>query len=338
MISSKAVWPMTFVIIAVAGNCISAAEQTAVEFYGQGVHAYFAADYDSAIATLTKSIEKDDHDPRAFYFRGLALASRDGLDAGTADLAKGADLEMDPVDKRLFGVNSALQRVQGKLRLALEKQRTIARLATAERKKKRERVKYEKLRRREDIVLFQPDLPIKKVNFELPVVELGDKDPFASGSAFSGGNEVVPTTPTLVVEPATPITEPTDGNEPRNPFAGKPEATENPFGDLAPAEVPADVEEKSGVSNPFGDDMAEVAPDDPIFDDNVRPELPPGMNVGGTIIDLIGRTLSEKPDESQNRDPFADDDPVDPPKVDPPADDAGAQGDKKIDPNVNPFD
>ena len=50
MISNKAVGSMTLVIIGVAGLQIFAAEKTAVDFYGQGVHASFASDYDTAIS------------------------------------------------------------------------------------------------------------------------------------------------------------------------------------------------------------------------------------------------------------------------------------------------
>ena len=64
MISNNAVASMALVITAVMGNGILAAEPTAAELYGQGVHAYFAADYDSAITLLSESIRQNGADPR----------------------------------------------------------------------------------------------------------------------------------------------------------------------------------------------------------------------------------------------------------------------------------
>ena len=212
---------MTLVIIAVVGMHMQAAEQTASELYGQGVHAYFGSDYDSAIASLSASIEKNAGDPRAYYFRGLALASRHGLDAGLADLAKGADVEVNRVDERLYDVNGALQRVQGSLRMEVEKQRTGARLAAAQKKKKQDLVKYERLKRREDIVLFQPDRPVTKIDLELPKVVLKSGDPFANGFAFTGGKEVASATPAPVEPSADTVATPAgmDSEAPRDPFA-----------------------------------------------------------------------------------------------------------------------
>ncbi len=333
MISSKAVGSVTLIIIAVAGSRIFAAEKTAAELYGQGVHAYFAHDYDSAIALLSASIKKNSSDPRAYYFRGLAHASQQGTDAGLADFAKGADLETNPTDERLYGVNSALQRIQGSLRLTLEQQRTAARLAAAERKKKQDRIKYEQLKRREDVVLYKPNQPIKSIDLKLPPVDLGGQDPFATGAAFSGGKQVGTVAPAVVEPSADAMESPaeSEGEKPRDPFSdpgakpAAPKKSDNPFGDMTPAEEPPKAEKAPDTSNPFGDDMSKAAADDPVFDDSVKPELPPGMNIGGSIMDMLGKTLSGKSAESKNRDPFADDEPAIPPKTETPADDAGTK-------------
>lgn len=353
MISHKAVGSMTLVILAVASIRVFAAEQTAAELYGQGVHAYFAGDYDSAIDFLSKSIKKNDKDPRAFYFRGLALASRDGLRSGLPDITKGADLEVNRQDDRIYDVNAALQRVQGYLRLELEKQRTAARLAAADKKEKQDRIKYEQLKRREDVVLFDPDRPVKTVNLELPKVDLGRQDPFASGVAFSGGKEVESAAPIPVapaVAPDQPTTPESDQGEdqPRNPF-GLPPA-ENPFGDTTPAAKPKVEAEANpfGDTNPFGEGMEKVDPNNPIFDDDVKPELPPGMtpgpaggssgmNVGGAIMNVLGKTFSGSSTPAPDRNPFADDSPsTTPPTTDPAADDTESESPKKDDPG-NPF-
>ena len=88
---------------------------------------------------LSESIEKNGSDPRAYYFRGLALASTSGVQAGLADFTKGADVEVNQADRPVYDINGALQRVQGPLRLELEKVRAATRKAAVERQKKRDR-------------------------------------------------------------------------------------------------------------------------------------------------------------------------------------------------------
>ena len=40
--------------------------------YGNGVHAYFSGEYVRAHQLLTSAIDAGSHDPRCYYFRGLA--------------------------------------------------------------------------------------------------------------------------------------------------------------------------------------------------------------------------------------------------------------------------
>ncbi len=287
MISHKAVGSMALVIMAVAGIRVHAQEQTAAELYGRGVHAYFALDYDTAIDLLTESIAKNDADPRAFYFRGLALAARDGVDSGLADFAAGAEREIIRRDKRVYDVNGALQRIQGATRIALEKRRSATRAAALAKKQKQDRIKYETLQRREDVVLFRPNQPAPLVDLELPDAVLPSQDPFTSGLAFSGGQQVEEAAPVVpAADPGEDMTE-----QARDPFAVK---------------VTPQPKKKPAAENPFGEMTAEVEEDDPVFDENVQPELPPGMNVGGTIMNLLEKTLSGQAGESTERDPFGD--------------------------------
>ncbi len=311
MISSKSVGSMTLVIIIVAGIRVFAEDQSAVELYGQGVHAYFAGDYESAVGYMSASIEKHGTDPRPYYFRGLALAALHGLESGLADMAKGADVEANKMDKRIYDINGALQRVQGTLRLALEKQRSSARVAAAERRKRQDRIRYEELKRREDVVVFDPTRPVKKVELDLPKVDLAGANPFTSGVVFTGGKEVAQAAPVPVEPSEAGVTMPADTEAPRDPFGGvatQPAAqTEDPFGSSpAGPKTPAAKKPQAepGAANPFGDAMPKTNPDDSsIFDENVRPELPPGMNVGGTIMNVLGKALSGS---AANRDPFGD--------------------------------
>lgn len=325
MISSKAMKSMALVIVSMASTYIVAGEPTAANLYGKGVHAYFAGDYDSAIAWLTESIQKNEGDPRAYYFRGLAKASRDGVEAGLADFATGAELEVDPVDEKYYNVNGALQRVQGRLRVALEQQRSAVKKAAAEKKKRQERVKYEQLKRREEVVLYKPgqpsmpaDQPAKERDLELPEVELGI-DPFATDAAFSGGDVVKSAEPDLTEETEDTVAGPAAGEseKPSETVAGKSDTSESPFGDTTPAAKPGDEEEKPDESdpfdgeNPFGDTAAKTPSANPLFDDSVRPELPMSMDVGGNIMNVLEKTLSGK---SSDRDPFSDEESAAAPK------------------------
>jgi hypothetical protein len=344
---------MTLVIIALAGMGAFAQEDTAAELYGRGVHAYFANNYESAIALLTASIEKNDADPRAYFFRGLAQASLSGIEAGKEDFALGAHREIYRKGKRIYDVNAALQRIQGGLRLAVEDQRRVARLAAKLKKEKENLIKYEELQRREDIVLFKPDQPVVQVDLKLPEIKLAGQDPFVSGEAFTGGQQVQAATveqpqvktPTVMDDARDPFNQPTQpadtepADDATNPF-GDMAKPRNPFAPLTP-EAPSESPKKppAEITNPFGDNMIKVDPDDPVFDEDVRPELPPGMNVGGTIMDLLGKTLSGEASESADRDPFSDDEPS-PPKKEPPAAEGDAQpkSDTKPKADVNPFD
>ena len=245
---------------------------------------------------------------------------------------------MNRLDRKLYDVNGALQRMQGGLRLTLEQQRSAVRRAAAERKKRQDRIKYERLKRREDYVLFQPDRPVKKIDFKLPKVDLAGKDPFATGVAFTGGKQV--RTAALAVDKrgADGTAPSTDGDrgEFRDPFAAPVEKPDDPFADSSRGKKSPKAEMEPGSSNPFGEGAIEVPPDHPVFDKNVRPELPAGMDVGGTIMDLLNKTLSGKPSESKNRDPFGEDEPETPPKAE--SDDSGSKPEKKPEPIENPFD
>ena len=219
MIRHKSVGWMTLVLIGLVGSSVTGQDEGAAELYGRGVHAYFAADYELAVELLSKSIEKNGLDPRCYYFRGLARANMKGLDAGLADFTQGADVEINRTDRPVYDINGALQRVQGRLRLELEKVRAATRKAAVARKKKRDLVRYEELKRREDIVLFDPNRPAPQVKLDLPTPDLGGQpDPFDSGMAFSGGKQVA----NVVVEPVQPSGEPAmpaDAGQPRDPFA-----------------------------------------------------------------------------------------------------------------------
>ena len=264
MIRQQSIGWMTLVFISLVGTYVMGQDEDAAQLYGRGLHAYFAGDYDSAVTLLSASIDKNGSDPRAYYYRGLALAGKSGLEAGLPDLTKGADIEVNQADRPVYDINGALQRVQGSLRLELEKVRAATRKAAVERKKKLDKVRYEELKRREDIVLFDPNRPAPQVQLDLPAPDLGGKaDPFASGVAFSGGSKVDYVAPTPV-EPAEAPAMTGDGSEPRDPFAESgakvPAESADPFATPVKPTEPAapEAEAAPAGANPFGENLPKI--------------------------------------------------------------------------------
>jgi len=312
MIGSKAVWWMTLVVSPLIGSLISGDDdETASDLYGRGGHAYFAGQYDRAIECLTGAIKKRPTDPRCYYFRGLAAARLHGQQAGEADFAKGADIEVNAADKQ-YEVNSSLQREQGALRLVIERHRDAARTAGVQRQAKRNRARYEERQRREEIVLFKPNQPAPKADVPLPEPDLqGIEDPFTSGVALTGGMEVKsadadtqqPPADTTTAPKTAPVTDPfakpapADAAMPKDPFSAP--------GDAAVAEKP-DPEMPAAQPDPFADPSKPPADEMPLDQtpttDTGEPATPPGTT-GGSLLDVLGKTLSGK---TSNRDPFGD--------------------------------
>ena len=316
MIRHKSIGWMTLVLLGLAAGIAAGQDESAAELYGKGVHAYFAADYDQAVAWLTESITKFDGDPRAYYFRGLALASETGVEAGLADFNQGADVEINRTDRPIYNINGALQRVQGSLRLELEKVRAATRQAAIDRQKKRNRIRYEELKRRDEVVLFKPNQPAPQADLELPKPDLGGApDPFASGMAFSGGKQMAAAAPTAATTAAA--TTP-GGAQPEDPLAEQaggaaaPAEEADPFADpgmagkTAPAPGEAKTPQGEDESNPFGTDLPKL--DLPTEDAPAAPKA--GM--AGGLMKILGKTLAGASD----RDPFADPAPQDKPAAD----------------------
>ncbi|MBR5162279.1 MAG: hypothetical protein IKW80_11660, partial [Thermoguttaceae bacterium] len=100
----------------------SAQEKVLKQYYGNGVHAYYSGDYKGAYDLLSKPIDAKIEDPRPYYFRGFALMELGRPDQAEKDFKAGAALELKDTTGR-FPVNFALERCQGKSRLALENAR-----------------------------------------------------------------------------------------------------------------------------------------------------------------------------------------------------------------------
>jgi tetratricopeptide (TPR) repeat protein len=97
-------------------------------WYGAGVHQYFRGCQHEAINSLNQSIAENPNDPRAYYFRGLAQMALGDSYSAQADFQQGAFVEAQ-TGRRSSIVNTALERIQGYLRIEIERARNDARLA-----------------------------------------------------------------------------------------------------------------------------------------------------------------------------------------------------------------
>jgi hypothetical protein len=165
--------------------------------YGDGVHAYFAGDFQRAYEDLTQAIEAGSNDPRAFYFRGLAALRQGRSDEAEADFASGADRESQGLGA--WPVSRSLERIQGAERLQLERHRMRARVASLQRQREAERRRYSQ------IESAQPDV-LRRRRPVAPRLEEG-------GNVFeenSGPAERPGPAPEPVDTPTEPMPEPTD--------------------------------------------------------------------------------------------------------------------------------
>ena len=127
----------------VAFSSASAQNAPLDQLYGDGVHAYFGGNFRSAFDILTFAAESGSTDPRIYYFRGLSQLRLGREPDAALDFARGAKLETAD-GARYHDVSRALERVQGRDRLTLERQRAQARLIA---QREIERMRYERYER-----------------------------------------------------------------------------------------------------------------------------------------------------------------------------------------------
>lgn len=161
--------------------------------YGDAVHAYFAGDYQRAYDDLSQVVEAGTLDPRVYYFRGLAGRKLGRLDEAEADFTTGATREAEGTGS--WPVARSLERVQGCDRLALERHRTRARVASLQVNRRRNELRYleaaqdqpEVLRRRRPVTDRPADEgnPFREAD-EAPAEEMPAPPP-APGDAGLGG-------------------------------------------------------------------------------------------------------------------------------------------------------
>lgn len=179
----KIVMGLAAVLIATSMTSqVRAQDSLLAELYGQGVHAFFAADYSRAHEAFTTAIEQGSMDPRTYYFRGLTYGRLGRPDEAVLDHKKGAELEAGGTT-RIYPVGKSLQRVQGKERLKLERYRQVARLAIRMRNLKASAARYESIKRGEADVLRNPNRKVPANAAELVGTPPADpSDPFSAGA------------------------------------------------------------------------------------------------------------------------------------------------------------
>ncbi len=112
-------------IVVVSIPAANAQDNTPEQWYGAGVHALHAGRLQESLDLLTQVVKLGTHDPRVYYFRGLAHMGMGNSAAGLEDFRTGAQFEVAS-QGRFYPVNRALERIQGPIRLELEQVRQAA--------------------------------------------------------------------------------------------------------------------------------------------------------------------------------------------------------------------
>ena len=123
----------TFLTLLVLFSFLSstnAADPSVLAIYGEGVHSFYAGNFQQSYDYLSEVIEIGTDDPRVYYFRGLSALRLGSQKDADDDFTKGATFE---AERGTRGPFHALERIQGPDRLLLEQSRSKARLALAER-------------------------------------------------------------------------------------------------------------------------------------------------------------------------------------------------------------
>ncbi len=204
--------------------------------YGCGVHAYFAGDYVRSFEELTAVIQRGTQDPRAYYFRGLACLKLGRPADAVLDFRQGAALETKDLG-RYYNVGKALERVQGRARVELEKYRVLARMAALEEAERLRKARLEATRREEARVLRE-QAAAAPAEVIPPPAEAAETAKEAEENPFDVPKDIAPPT-----EKETPATEKPVPQPVEEPPAAEPAAEEKP----AEAEQPPAAQPEAGL-------------------------------------------------------------------------------------------
>ena len=187
--------PALLLVVAASSSTIGQ-EDLLSELYGLGVHSYNSGDYRDAYENLSAAVEGGTKDPRAFYFRGLALAQLGRPEDARLDFAKGAQLEVAGGGDR-YPIGRALERIQGTQRLTIERVRQVEKIKFQQAQLAESKRRFED---QKNIQAQEPVLTSKTPADVPPPAEMIDKgvtppaegDPFADDGLGTGAAEPAP--------------------------------------------------------------------------------------------------------------------------------------------------
>lgn len=276
-LSHRITAPATCCLAAVLAAATAAADTPlSRDFMGSGMHAYHAGDYMQSVDDLTAAIEAGCQDPRAYYFRALALLQQGRDDEAVADMQEGALLESGGPGGIVVG--RSLERVQGRHRLMLERYRRRALIEQQARDQRRIEQRYT------DMIESEPE----RLRERRPV-------PSAPAGAAAASPTPAPPAPVTPTTPATTNDDPFGAPaEPMNDGGDDPFATpagDDPFGGSPAGTAPAG-DDPFGGNDPFGagagDDPFGADPgsdagagDDPFGSPAASPSTPPAGTAPG---------------------------------------------------------
>ena len=223
------------------------------ERYSQGLHAYYAGEWEAAHSAFSEVIKAGFQNPCCYYFRGMVSYQQGDKQSAQQDFQAGAAREANAIRQK-FPISKALERVQGGARVMIERARLQARFAVVQKRLAREKQRYEALVRNEAKVVRKAAPGSGAAE---PAIEIKDKaanDPFADGGAGLTGSAVAADATAKPAAVGTGVI-PRGNQEPAPAVAPKKEEV-NPFGedpaDDADAARPAPATEPE-EANPFGE-------------------------------------------------------------------------------------
>ena len=237
-------WTLAAIVVCSASG-LANAQDPLDENYGRAVHSFFRGDSLKSQELLDEVVGAGSQDPRVFYFRGIAASRNGNIDQASADFNEGARLEV--AGKRVVNVGRALERIQGPVRVEIEKARAQARLDARSKVLELDRARYDALQKNGGAAAGGLVVPPSAPNAS--IAPLAPNDPFLNGMT-RGEATANPSAPAQV----TPAQE-TEAD----PFAlGEPETEDAPvtndddaFGDNAFEPASEDAPMSEDDSDPF---------------------------------------------------------------------------------------
>ncbi|GHT26076.1 hypothetical protein FACS18942_02790 [Planctomycetales bacterium] len=128
-------------------------EMQSENLYGQGVHAFFNGEYETAAGLFKQSEKLSSQDPRTYFFLALSYHRLLKEDLAETTFKKAAELEWEGQKFRDYNVSDSLRRIQGKERIYVEKFREQAKKNWQNQETKRRSELYGKEQAKDDAVL-----------------------------------------------------------------------------------------------------------------------------------------------------------------------------------------